>query len=305
MPHGSINRSAGVGRNSYNVAARHDVARYNVGHDIARHDVARHDVARYNVGHNVARHDVARYNVRHPYNVAVRHDVARYDVRHPYNVAARHDVARYDVRHPYNVAARHDVARYDVRHPYRHYRNTFYVPYVNTYFPVATGVVYIDPLTQVYTLPAFQTYTNYILNNNVYSTTYLILIDIHGLLDINQTYGRDAGDNTLKSVSKSIKETADPLPVARVGDDMFAIIVNDLSYDQINDLITEINDKITTTPVDGDNGIIISPSTGNPLYAKVTIGIFKKTESESLDDLLARGERSMRDYSGNIFMTQY
>jgi diguanylate cyclase (GGDEF)-like protein len=246
-------------------------------------------VSATSTGRNYAGHPYAR-GAGHPYAREAGHPYAR-EAGHPYAREAGHPYARRNY-HPYH----HGRAVDDV---YR-YRNHFYVPYVNTYFPVPVGTVYIDPLTQVYTLPAFQSYANYMVDNN--NNIYLILIDIKDLASINQRWGINAGDSTLKSVAGDIRSVVgtDKYAVSRVGDDMFAILVNDLSYERINDIVSRLNDKITTTAVVGDDGIILSPT----LYPRVTIGIFKKSDTETVDDLLVRAQTAMNDNSGSIFMTQ-
>ena len=89
----------------------------------------------------------------------------------------------------------------------------------------------MDELTGVLTRRSFISEVDELISSwerqkHVASSHSLVMIDIDGMKDINEKYGRDAGDRTLKEVAaffSSIMRSADTL--GRVGGQQFAIIM--------------------------------------------------------------------------------
>ena len=72
----------------------------------------------------------------------------------------------------------------------------------------------------------------------------IVMIDLNGLKNANDTYGHKCGDEMIKALSSLVCDTFVHSPVFRIGGDEFVVIAQDGSYDDIDDLISELNGKI-------------------------------------------------------------
>jgi diguanylate cyclase (GGDEF)-like protein len=84
-----------------------------------------------------------------------------------------------------------------------------------------------DPLTGLYNRHALRAnYDNYI--GNLLTVAYL---DVDNFKQINDSFGHEAGDNVLREISSSIKETFTNTHAYRYGGDEFLLIRNDTDVD--------------------------------------------------------------------------
>jgi len=78
-------------------------------------------------------------------------------------------------------------------------------------------IAYVDPLTN---LPNFHGYLDQLSNINI-NNIFVLSINIEDFKSINDLYGRDFGDEVLKSLAKRIKMLPENILVARTGADYF------------------------------------------------------------------------------------
>ena len=73
----------------------------------------------------------------------------------------------------------------------------------------------------------------------------VVICDINGLKEVNDTYGHKAGDDYIRSGCTVICDIFDHSPVFRIGGDEFAVIVRDRDYERRTDLIDRFIDLRT------------------------------------------------------------
>ena len=72
----------------------------------------------------------------------------------------------------------------------------------------------------------------------------IVMIDLNYLKQINDTYGHEQGSAAIKKLCKMICDTFVHSPVFRVGGDEFVVILENPAYQNVDDLITELNEKM-------------------------------------------------------------
>jgi diguanylate cyclase (GGDEF)-like protein len=113
--------------------------------------------------------------------------------------------------------------------------------------------------------------------------TLLFFLDLNGLKRINDTFGHDMGDQSLRDMAAILKKTfRDSDILGRVGGDEFVVLV---SMDEAHGALTNIRlrERMTTFNAHG----------GRPYTLDTSIGAVVHTSEESLDQLLARGDAAM------------
>lgn len=90
-------------------------------------------------------------------------------------------------------------------------------------------VRYEDHLTGLYNYLGFQQKANEFLKSNPESISAFVLVDIHNMSFINNTYGFAFGDEVLKIVGNSLKKlTKERDIISRIGGDDFAILFSNI-----------------------------------------------------------------------------
>lgn len=124
-----------------------------------------------------------------------------------------------------------------------------------------------DPLTQAYNRKALVPVLNQAVAQSLryeYNCS-LALIDIDGLRLINQRFGREGGDQVLRTLAAEldrVKRTSDFL--VRIGDDRFALMLPETRPDQSLLVAVRIIDLVAGLEVSSERG---------PIHFKVSIGI--------------------------------
>ena len=91
------------------------------------------------------------------------------------------------------------------------------VKHINQQRQILKTIAYVDPLTG---LPNFHGYLDQ-LSNITINNIFVISINVEDFKSINDLYGRDFGDEVLKSLAKRIKMLPNNILVARTGADYF------------------------------------------------------------------------------------
>jgi len=150
------------------------------------------------------------------------------------------------------------------------------------------GLATIDTLTEVLNRGSGLLFFNKQLklskrNNSKLSICYL---DVNGLKTINDTYGHQEGDETLKLVSGFLKETIREGDIAcRLGGDEFLLILPQCPIDQALVVWKRMADKVADFNTSKKKPYIISLSHG--------IAECDPSEEKSVDQLLAIADREM------------
>ena len=100
----------------------------------------------------------------------------------------------------------------------------------------------------------------------------LFFIDLDHFKDINDTYGHEVGDLVLQSVVENISSVIDPEDIlARRSGDEFLLIINNSPHSlYLEDLATNILNKLSQSTLYNDVSIKISCSIGISMYPKST-----------------------------------
>jgi diguanylate cyclase (GGDEF)-like protein len=97
-----------------------------------------------------------------------------------------------------------------------------------------------DPLTGLYNRHALRdNYDSYI--GNILTVAYL---DVDNFKQINDSFGHDIGDNVLREISTSIKETFTNTHAYRYGGDEFLLIRNDADTDLFEDQLHQMRNHL-------------------------------------------------------------
>lgn len=120
----------------------------------------------------------------------------------------------------------------------------------------------LDALTQIFNRRAFDrdvaTCVGY-MQKSTFSETLLVVIDLDGMKQINDTLGHIAGDRLLKVFTESLSTCSRPEDkLYRLGGDEFAMILNGASLDQIDVISQRINKAIKKTQQAGFASIGVS-----------------------------------------------
>jgi diguanylate cyclase (GGDEF)-like protein len=96
----------------------------------------------------------------------------------------------------------------------------------------------------------------------------LFFLDLNRFKEVNDTYGHDAGDLVLISVSQRLVDTMRPTDLAaRLGGDEFAIILDSADTAIINTIKEKISRAIESDPINlGSNSVYVGTSIGAAIY---------------------------------------
>lgn len=151
-----------------------------------------------------------------------------------------------------------------------------------------TRIAYFDPLTGSASRVKFMEHLAQTFRScNGQRTPFSVLIlDFDNFKSINDTYGHDAGDMTLRTI---IQKFESMLPVegliGRYGGDEFVIQLVGLSQDQVTILINQCIDEIAQ---------IVLESEGRLFKTSISVGgTFFKPEDASYDTLIKRADKAL------------
>ena len=145
----------------------------------------------------------------------------------------------------------------------------------------------MDPLTQLNNRSQLIHYTSMKSNLNVEDRiTVVIMMDIDGFKEINDTYGHAEGDKALVTVSGSLKKAVNsrsmPSFLCRYGGDEFILIIHPEAREETDDLIREIREEIARAVED------------SPYPLSVSVGYDELMgETDSIQNCIGRADKKL------------
>lgn len=108
----------------------------------------------------------------------------------------------------------------------------------------------------------------------------LLVIDVENLQSVNHIFGREGGDETLRSIGRLLQRTARESDIiGRIGDDEFAIFALDCVGDALAKRVSAAVSRA------GDD----APSTSSrELTVRVRVGLTEVAPGEEFDELMTR-----------------
>lgn len=134
--------------------------------------------------------------------------------------------------------------------------------------------IYTDSLTGCYNRRYFD---EELVGMN--SITAVAVLDIDDFKRVNDVFGHDAGDATLKALSEVIlNNVRDKDSVMRLGGDEFIIAFSEMPKDVLYSKLERLREKIESIRVDGYPGLHITTSIGGCCCNEYSSGIFKAAD---------------------------
>lgn len=146
----------------------------------------------------------------------------------------------------------------------------------------------LDSLTKVNNRGQLDFYLNKrFLSATKDETFYFILVDVDKFKEINDVYGHIAGDEALILLSTALKQAFKQKDafLARYGGDEFAVIIDDISQEEIVDIIHNIESLLDNLMKSGNKPYNLTVSAG---FALCNI-----SEMNSVNDLVAKADAEM------------
>ena len=143
-----------------------------------------------------------------------------------------------------------------------------------------------DPLTGLANRRKFtKTAFELLENNEQKNTTTLILIDLDHFKQVNDTWGHPAGDLVLIEVAKVLRDSAPKQALAtRLGGEEFAVIYQAEQPEEIQVLLTSIQDRIRE--------LVIQTEDGQSIKVTASFGV-SSAINDTLDILLSNADKAL------------
>ena len=78
----------------------------------------------------------------------------------------------------------------------------------------------------------------------------IAMIDLNFLKPINDTYGHEQGNIAIKKLCHMVCSIFDHSPVFRIGGDEFVVILENDDYENVDDLVAQLNEKLKELSTD-------------------------------------------------------
>jgi signal peptidase I len=141
-----------------------------------------------------------------------------------------------------------------------------------------------DPLTSLASRRMLQEEIQQMLDGHGGDRSCLMLIDLDQFARVNQVYGRPAGDALLIAVAERLRRTVRPRDlVARLGDDDFAVMLEDVPRTNVTGLAHRILRTV-------QEQLIIN---GTPVTVSATVGVAEARPADSAEDLMQRAASAL------------
>ena len=142
-----------------------------------------------------------------------------------------------------------------------------------------------DPLTGIFNRYYFNEYTNHLLNDRRGNSSFyaILMVDIDFFKQYNDYYGHIEGDNCLKIVASTLKQSlfrSDDI-VFRIGGEEFLAFINVVKKENLGDISRRIHDKLANKKIEHKMSTVSS-------YVTVSIGAvsFDISCSKDINDIL-------------------
>ncbi len=115
----------------------------------------------------------------------------------------------------------------------------------------------------------------------------LVMVDLNNLKVINDSYGHDKGDISIKKACKLICDVFDHSPVYRIGGDEFMVVLKGRDYAESDVLIRQFKDRIRSISSDER----LEPWTR--ISAAIGCALYDEALDKGVDDVRVRADREM------------
>lgn len=129
-----------------------------------------------------------------------------------------------------------------------------------------------------YTDTKYEVYNNNAFNRDfkTVNETRLVLVGIVGMRDINASFGKNAGDKVIKTVSQFLAANY-PDKVYRILGDQFAIIEDQRSFEEVSKMFLQIRNELSKLDI------------------SIVYGVADSSECTTKKDIIAKAEERMKD----------
>lgn len=112
----------------------------------------------------------------------------------------------------------------------------------------------------------------------------VVVFDVNGLKDINDTLGHEAGDEHIKSACRIICHRFEHSPVFRVGGDEFVVLLKDRDYKNRQELVNSFKETIDDNLKNGS----VTVAAG--------LAVFDPSTDDNYNDVFKRADSSMYEH---------
>lgn len=145
-------------------------------------------------------------------------------------------------------------------------------------------LAYTDGLTGLKNRVSFEEMMEELRSNQDQRTGYIIMIDVNGLKDINDTLGHKYGDEAICRVARAIeKHFSEEGNCYRIGGDEFCIIINKKIKERVHSMLDALTEEVSNMRL--TNEFSLSVASG---YAQ-----FAPNTNETVDDVLIKADERM------------
>ncbi len=109
----------------------------------------------------------------------------------------------------------------------------------------------------------------------------VVVFDLNGLKQVNDTFGHDAGDEYIKAACRIICDQFENSPIFRVGGDEFIALLEGDDYEKRDSLMKSFNQKMISNQKKGQ--VVVSSG----------LGVFRSGRDKNCHDVFVRADRKM------------
>lgn len=123
------------------------------------------------------------------------------------------------------------------------------------------------------------------LRNSSLQNYALLLLDLDNFKSINDTYGHEAGDITLQTMVRSVREHfSDRVPFGRIGGEEFAMFIPNLDRRRANEIAEAVCERVRSTDYS---------AAGVDREISVSVGVAIAVEADNLSQLLRVADQKL------------
>ena len=143
-----------------------------------------------------------------------------------------------------------------------------------------------DPLTGVYNrFFGKELIDEYLASRNPYAGCGMMVLDVDYFKNVNDTYGHDAGDEVLRTLSRLFRTIMDEKGyVCRWGGEEFLFLFPDMDMDEVQLLMSDLLDDIRHTPVLYERKLI---------RVTMTFGVEKFDRNHTMESVIQEADRKL------------
>lgn len=159
------------------------------------------------------------------------------------------------------------------------------VAHLHQYISYINELAYRDPLTGVKNKTAYLENSRRLEEEaRIRRVQYAVLVfDINGLKEVNDTRGHDFGDMLIIGACKIICGVFKRSPIYRIGGDEFVALLEGRDYEHYPELLDELQAEFDAYNADGRNDLKISVARGIAIYSEETdltySDVFKRADN--------------------------